>query len=254
MYPVLTTSTWEMRSYDVILMLVLVLSVTALWHLARRAGFPSRQVALCAVGMAVFGLLGGRLNAWLFHIRGGLYWPDLNIFSFRGGSTAFGAIAGIFIFGALYAWWRRWNVWSLLDLVVLILPLGEALQRVGCFLNGCCFGEETDSFLGVYLPDTGGRWTDRYPTQIFTGIFCLGLAAWLWSRRRHTSFSGELTLRYLVIYGVGRLALDTMRGDQAIVLGVLTAHQLSALLMALAAGLALLYWQSQHNAPSLSPQ
>ena len=116
---------------------------------------------------------------------------------------------------------------------------------MGCLLNGCCYGRETDSFLGVYLPAAGGRWAERYPTQVMTGIFCLGLAAWLWSRRRRTSFPGELALTYVVVYGAGRVALDTLRGDERVVLGGLTSHQLAALVMAIAAGLVILYRQNR---------
>jgi phosphatidylglycerol---prolipoprotein diacylglyceryl transferase len=253
MYPVLLTiGHWQVRSYAVVMVLVLVLGMAAMWHLARRAGFPSGEVALCAVGMALCGLLGGRLNAWLFHLGGRLVWPDLNLASFRGGSTGFGAVAGVLGFAALYGRWRRWNVGRLLDLAAPILPLGEAIQRVGCLLNGCCYGRETDSFLGVYLPAAGGRWAERYPTQVMTGIFCLGLAAWLWSRRRRTSFPGELALTYVVVYGAGRVALDALRGDEHVVLGALTSHQVAALVMAIAAGLVILYRQSR-QAPAPAP-
>jgi len=246
MHPVLLTiGHWQVRSYAVVMVLVLILGMTLMWHLARRAGFPGLQVALCAAGMALFGLLGGRLNAWLFHLGGRFVWPDLNLASFRGGATGFGAVAGVLGFAALYARWRGWSVGRLLDVAAPILPLGEAIQRVGCQLNGCCYGRETSGFLGVYLPAAGGRWALRYPTQALTGLFCLGLAAWLWSRRRRTSFPGELALTYVVLYGTGRVVLDAMRGDERVVLGALTSHQLAALVMAIAAGLSILYRQSR---------
>jgi phosphatidylglycerol:prolipoprotein diacylglycerol transferase len=248
-YPILLTiGTWQVRSYSAVLGLVLVLGVAAMWRQARQAGFPGGHVALCAAGMALCGLLGGRLNAWLFHLGGQFTWPDLNLVSFRSGAAGFGAIAGVLAFAALYAWWRRWNAWRLLDVAAPIVALGEAIQRLGCLLNGCCFGRETDGFLGVYLPSVGGRWADRYPTQVLSGVFCLGLAAWLWSRRHRTSFPGELALTYLVVYGAGRVAIDTLRGDERVVLGALTAHQLAAIVMAIAAGFSLLYRQSRQAA------
>jgi phosphatidylglycerol:prolipoprotein diacylglycerol transferase len=253
MYPVLlTVGHWQVRSYAVVMLLVLVLGMTAMWHLASRAGFPGGEVALCAIGMALCGLLGGRLNAWLFHLGGRFVWPDLNLASFRGGATGFGAVAGVLGFAALFGWWRGWNVGSLLDVAAPILALGEAVQRVGCQLNGCCYGRETHGFLGLYLPATGGRWAMRYPTQALTGLFCLGLAVWLWSRRRRTSFPGELALIYVVLYGTGRVVLDSMRGDERVVLGALTSHQVAALVMAIAAGLAILYRQSR-QAPAPAP-
>lgn len=250
MYPVLLTiGSWELRSYSAVMSLVLVVAVVIMWHQARRAGFPGREVALCAIGMALSGLLGGRLNAWLFHLGGPFAWPNLNLASFKSGATGFGAVAGALGFAALYSAWRHWDAWHMLDLAAPILPLGEAIQRVGCLLNGCCYGRETDGFLGVYLPAVGGRWAYRYPTQALTGLFCLTLAAWLWSRRRRISFPGELALTYLVVYGTGRVALDALRGDEHATLGILTAHQLAATALAITAALLLLYRQA-HPVPT----
>jgi len=245
-----TIGAWQVRSYGAVMVLVLVLAAGAMWRLGREAGFPGRHLAVCAAGMALAGLLGGRLNAWLFHLGGRLAWPDLNLASFRSGASGFGAIAGVLGFAALYGWWRGWSVWRLLDVAAPIVPLGEALQRVGCLLNGCCYGRETDSILGLYLPSTGGPWAHRHPTQILSGLFCLGLGVWLWSRRRRSAFPGELTLTYLVVYGAGRVALDALRGDERIALGALTTHQLAAIVMALAAGLGLLVRRGAQAAPA----
>lgn len=146
------------------MVLVLALSVLLLWRQARQAGFPGSQVLLCTIGMALSGLLGGRLNAWLFHLGGRFSWPDFNLASFRSEATGFGVIAGVLTFATLYGRWKRWDIWRLLDLATPVILLGTTIQRIGCLLNGCCYGRETESFLGVYLPDTSGRWADRYPT------------------------------------------------------------------------------------------
>ena len=107
-----------------------------MWYQARRAGFPGRHMAVCVLGMALGGLLGGRLNAWIFHLGDGFSWPNLNPVAVRSGGTGFGAVVGVLAVAALYAGWRHWDVGRLLDTAVPIVLVGEALQRIGCLLNG----------------------------------------------------------------------------------------------------------------------
>jgi phosphatidylglycerol:prolipoprotein diacylglycerol transferase len=254
MHPILfSLGTFQVRSYSLVMTLVLIFAVVLMWRQARQAGFPAGRMAVCALGMALGGLLGGRLNAWLFHLGGRLALPNLNVFQFSSGATGFGAILGVLGFAVLFAWTQHWNIGRLLDIAARVVPLGEAIQRIGCLLNGCCYGRETGSFLGMYLPDVYGQWAKRYPTQILSGLFSLGLAAWLWSRRRQTSFPGQLVLEYLLVYGTGRVALDFLRGDERLALGLLSAHQLAALLLALAAGLVLVFAQNRKAARQSTP-
>jgi prolipoprotein diacylglyceryltransferase len=96
MHPtLLILGSWEVRSYDVVLLLAIVLGVALFWREARRAGFPGLQLLGFCAGAVVLGLLGGRLNAWLFQLGSGLTWPNLNLVSPRGGLTSFGSIVGV---------------------------------------------------------------------------------------------------------------------------------------------------------------
>jgi phosphatidylglycerol:prolipoprotein diacylglycerol transferase len=253
MHPVLLTlGSWEVRSYGVVLLLAIVLGVGLFWREARQAGFPAPHLLAFCAGAVVFGLLGGRLNAWLFQLGGGLTWPNLNPVSLRGGLTSFGSILGALAFGSIFAWWQGWGIGAFLDVAAPIIPLVEGILRWGCLLNGCCYGRQTEGFLGVYLPDVSGHWAHRYPTQLMISLFCLGLSAWLWRWRSGRSFKGELILSYLVVYHVGRFALDPLRGDQRAVSGLLTAHQLAslAIVVVAAAGIMLLEGARMDRTPA----
>jgi len=243
----LTVGAWEVRSYAVLLGLAVAVGEVVFWRTARRAGFRGADLLLFCAGAVVLGLLGARLNAWLFQLGGRFAWPNLNLASLRGGLISFGGILGALGLGALVARRQGLNVWAFLDLAAPVIPLAEGIQRWGCLLNGCCWGRPTEGFLGVYLPDSAGRWGTRYPTQVITSLFCLALAAWLWRRRRRRSFAGELILSYLAVYHVGRIAIDTLRGDQRAVAGFLSAHQLAAAAIAALALAALVYRGERSN-------
>jgi phosphatidylglycerol:prolipoprotein diacylglycerol transferase len=115
-----------------------------------------------------------------------------------------------------------------LDLISLVLPLILAVYRIGCLLNGCCYGAETDSFAGLFLPGKFGEWAFRYPTQIMLMLFDVVLFGWLWRMWKRKPTPGDLTLTFLVSYSAGRLVIDAFR-DLPAVLGPLSFHQLVAL-------------------------
>jgi len=106
--------------------------------------------------LAVYALLGGIIGARLFYVLdnwGEFADQPLGIFAFwRGGLAFFGGLMG----GAavlLYALAsRRMPLRLTLDLVTSLVPLGHAFGRIGCFLNGCCFGKVTDSWIGIRFP------------------------------------------------------------------------------------------------------
>ena len=237
MHPVLFNfGSWTIRSYDVVLCLATITGFFMVLYEARREGYPGLNLAVGLAGTVIFALIGARINGWLFWYDGKISMLGMGKTMAGNGMTAFGGYAGALGFMALYSHWRHWNILILLDILAPVLVLSEGIQRIGCFLNGCCHGRTTSSFFGVYLPDTLGNWTYRYPTQIITGIFCFLLFVWLWRYRKHKPFNGSILLYTLVLYHLGRVLIDFMRGDEPIVLGLLSAHQLtSAIITILAA-------------------
>ncbi len=89
-------------------------------------------------------LLGGRLFQW---IRAPATYPDLASFfdPIRGDSAAFGGFIGGAVVGITYLRLRGKGVWVYLDCIAPGLGLATALTRVGCFLDGCCYGAVASS-------------------------------------------------------------------------------------------------------------
>lgn len=68
-----------------------------------------------------------------------------------------GAVAGMLIFART----RGERFWSLSDLIVTSLPIGHALGRIGCLLNGCCYGGRCEGPLAVRYPLNSEPWFDH---------------------------------------------------------------------------------------------
>jgi len=144
------------------------------------------------------------------------------------GFSSFGAILGVLFLGYVQSkLFKEPSAGKRLDFISSILPLSLGIYRIGCLLNGCCYGEVTDGPLGVYLPDVHGVWAYRYPTQILLMFLDFGLFYWLWRNKEKQPFDGKLTISFLIIFGIGRFLIDGLRNLPA-VLGSFSMLQLAS--------------------------
>ena len=134
------------------------------------------------------------------------------------------------------------------DLVAPVIPLGQAIGRLGCLARGCCYGQLTQSCRGMMLPDASGAWLLRFPTQIMSAVANLAICCLLLyaERRRAAGHApallqapGSLLLAYALLYGSKRFTIEFLRGDGHLVLGPITTAHLGAALVATTALLAL---------------
>ena len=228
MYPVLfTIANFELRASYVFLFLGILIGILLGYKEAQRVGISKIDFHLYWISAIPIALFLAAFNGFIFWIRlGDIFGRLEDILSY--GLVSFGAILGMLLLGYFLTKIRKTNTGLFLDTVSLTLPLILGIYRIGCLLNGCCYGLETDSFLGIILPGHLGIWARRYPTQIWLIVFNLALFAWLWSIRKKKSFDGILTIYYLILYSLGRLVIDIFR-DLPRVLGPFSFHQLLAI-------------------------
>ena len=150
--------------------------------------------------------------------------------------------------------------WSTIDLAVPYVPLAHAFGRVGCFLNGCCYGKRCDAPWAVRFPQGSPVFTEHayryqdisvrtdawsypvHPTQFYSVAGLLLIFALLWFlRKKWYPFGGFTLALYLACYGVMRFIVEFYRGDNNpshLGFGVFSDQQMFALAMlAVGAGL-----------------
>jgi phosphatidylglycerol:prolipoprotein diacylglycerol transferase len=121
---------------------------------------------------------------------------------------------------------KNLGVGRIADLTAPLIVLGLFFGRMGCFLNGCCYGAPTDLAWGVDFPQRDTPAGHLHPTQLYEALGSLGLYAFLAfvvrpRKRRH----GEVFAWMLVSYGVLRFALEFFRADARGALGGLSTSQ-----------------------------
>lgn len=211
--------------------------------------------------LLVFAMVGGALGARLAYVAE--HWtaefaglPLTEVFRFdKGGLMFYGGLGGAIVAIALFSSLARKSFWAMLDLAALALPLGHAFGRVGCFLNGCCYGRVTQSFLGVRYPAGSEPWHAQVaqgllprsasqslpvvPSQLVEALLNLAIFAALLALARRRPRRLAISGTYLVSYAFVRFFTETLRSDPRMAVGPFTISQFICLLV-LAAGVAFL--------------
>ena len=98
----------------------------------------------------------------------------------------------------------------MLDMIAICAPVGQAIGRIGCFLNGCCYGSETQGWWGVKFSCLENP---VHPTELYlsAGDLLVFFILYLFYREKHQE--GEITGWYLIFFGSLRYGIDFLRGD-----------------------------------------
>ncbi|MBI4432888.1 MAG: prolipoprotein diacylglyceryl transferase [Candidatus Omnitrophica bacterium] len=197
---------------------VALAALAAFWYVRLK----KPQAADLLFLLFISGILGARIFYVVQHWDD--YWsqPFHFFWLWEGGLVWYGGFIGALAAGILYARAHGQSAWSWADFFAPILPVSQAIGRVGCFLNGCCFGK---------LRADG---VARHPAQLYEMalLLLLGLFLFFMASRKHKE--GMIFAAYLGGYGLIRFIVEFFRGDQEILLVLTVPQWISLLLMAAA--------------------
>ncbi len=232
MYPIMFhLGNFPIYSYGVMLAVAILTSIIYAMRRAPRYQISPDAVvevsALCIIG----GIIGARLLYVLINWE--YYRENLtHIFLVReGGLTFYGGVAGALLFAIPYIHHKKYSLPAFFDLFSPPIASGYAIARVGCFLNGCCYGRVCpfSSFpLAVKFPHLSGF---RYPTQLYSAAYSLAILFILLHLENNKSFTGELFLDYLWLYGIARFLIEYLRDEPFSMGGIFTLGQVSSLVI-----------------------
>lgn len=230
MFPVLLRiGPMRFYTYGVFIVVGMIASLFVMWKRGRELHFDEKQLFDAVFSMGLWVLVVSRLTYILLH------WPQfgfdvlswLNIAGQPGFEWS-GGLIGL-LFGAVrQSGERRWDVFSLLDVMVTALAILQVFLGLGAFFNGSGIGLPT-SFLGVQFP---GLLDQRHPVQLYEAFLYLLLFVMLWwleyvyrtiawyKGRRSEAQSGFLFCIYLIGYGLIAFATSLLRDSSGLVGGL----------------------------------
>jgi phosphatidylglycerol:prolipoprotein diacylglycerol transferase len=210
-------------SYGLALALSFFRGLILVQHRSRRAGINRDFVLNLAFFVMLSGVLGARLFYSFYH------WSDfsnnlLDIFNPFGSSEGFG-IAGLNVYGGMvtaiavaliYCRIKRESIPAVFDLFAPALGLGIFITRIGCFLNGCCFGLECHLPWAVRFPEGSIPYSYLgdvlvHPTQLYSSLYGLLLFVLLSYVEKKKRFLGLTFSIFLIVEAFFRYLIENVR-------------------------------------------
>lgn len=233
---------FPVRAWGLLLMLGFLLATWRAGKNAARYKIAKEDVW----DIALVGLLGGVIGARLAFVGLNtgyfLAHPGEIPALWAGGMTFYGGLGGGILAGVLACRAKNINIGDMSDLAAVSFPLGYCLGRIGCLLNGCCYGGLCDLPWATrfHLQD-GSLTAPSHPAQLYSALAAVAMYALLLPLEKTRRFRGQVMLAFVFLYGVYRFVIEFVReGVTADVTSVahLTQGQVASLLLAVFAALA----------------
>ena len=139
-----------------------------------------------------------------------------------------------------------------LDFVALSLPIPLLLTKVGCLLNGCCYGTASSMPWALTFPEAADTTTPGlpiHPTQAYEILVAAAIIV-VFAMLDRERWRGTLLFWFLIMYGLGRAATEVYRADLAdrgLIVGPLSLSQLLCLAAAVVSTCVLVAWHKRNG-------
>lgn len=209
-------------------------------YLCKRIGRPFDPLGNLVISLMISGVVGSRIAYVIEHWQSEFASNPISVIRVdQGGLMFYGGfiLAAIMFMG--WCFFKKEKPLALADLLSVVVPLGHAFGRIGCFFYGCCYGKQSDCSLAVSFPRGSPAWYEQLnaaqiasaankslpvlPTQIFEAIanLLLFLALFLFYRK----FKKGTTALYLIGYAIIRFGMENLRGDPRAAVGPFSISQ-----------------------------
>ncbi len=241
--------------FGMMLVLAFLIAPALAWWRAKREGLDPDVILDMAFWVFVSGLVGARtfycIQYWGREIHN--LWEALQYWN--GGIVYYGSIIGGAVGFFAYRHFHPFPIRPYLDAVAPSIAVGTFFGRLGCFLNGCCFGDPCSLPWAVSFPAKSPPWEHQealrmidshalqslpvHPTQLYSAldglVLLLLLTAYYPLRRR----DGEVMGLLMLAYPITRILIEFLRNDESVFFAGMTISQNISLLLLLGGAL---YW------------
>ena len=235
------------HSFGACLAVAILACYFVLVRLGKSMGLGADFASSMLTVLIISGLIGARLFYVVEHWAYYSQHPGSIVKVQEGGLVFYGGFILGSIALAAFCRVRKARVLDVLDLMATAVPVGHAIGRIGCFLNGCCYGRVSGSCVAVSFPKgsipwseqlgegmiapTAGRSLPVLPSQLFEtalNFLVFGIMLLLFRRRRRP---GSLAAAYVMLYGAARFTVEFTRADPRLHVGPLSIGQLISVVL-----------------------
>ncbi|MCX5700928.1 MAG: prolipoprotein diacylglyceryl transferase [Candidatus Omnitrophica bacterium] len=208
-------------SYGLMLVIAFVVSTFLAAAQAKREKIDPEIIFNLSFTIFISGIIGARIFYVLDNLNYYLKAPLEIIMLQKGGLAWFGGLILGSICGILYIKRKNLPVYKIIDLFAPFVAFGQAIGRIGCFLNGCCYGKE--SAFGIYSPAQGAV---LIPSQLYSALILVVIFVILRIMQVRPHKNGEIFFAYLFFYSIKRFFVEYLRADNPVIIFGLTLFQI----------------------------
>lgn len=256
-----TIGDFELRWYGLISATGMAIAVVVPLILAKgkKIGVTKEQI----ISIAPWAIIGGIIFARIIHVID--KWNEIyskdpgSIFGLEG-LGIFGGILGATLVGVIYAKINRFPIGRIADLAAPGALLGQAIGRIGCIINGCCYGKPTDLAWGVFYTNPSseafrdGHTEIVHPTHAYELLYDLLIFGLLMLLRGRLKRDGALFLVYLIAYSIGRFFISMLRVNDSFLFSLREAQVVSIFVVLVAVPLLIWLYKRPRSGLEQKPQ
>lgn len=228
---------------------LLVLSAFVIGYFLVISRCKKKEISLVTISdmcfyLAIFSIIGARIYYCLFYVnslgQNPYFSNPIDILKiWEGGLAIHGGILAGFIFILFYTKKKKLNLLELIDIFAPALVLGQCIGRWGNFFNQEAFGPITNlsTLKGLGIPKfiIDGMYIDgayHHPTFLYESIGCFIIFIILIVIRNLKNIKdGQVTSVYLIMYGIIRFLIESLRTDSLMLFNLKIARIVSIIMI-----------------------
>ena len=219
MYPLLLSiGPINIYSYGLMIFIAFITCLHIAKKLAQKEGISPKLYEDVAIWGLLVGLLGAKLLYILTRLDEVIHTPNSLLNYITSGFVFYGAPLAVIPFLYFIRKKYKFSVLKFLDIFMVVLPLGHAIGRIGCFLAGCCYGKPTTlpwgvTFKNSTIVEPALRSVALHPVQLYESFLLCVLFIILYKLFKKKCFDGQVFCAYFMCYAVIRIITEQFRGD-----------------------------------------
>ena len=229
MYRILfTIGSFSIYSYGVMIASAFIAAILFAMKEAKKSGEDPERILDISLYVILGALIGGRLGYVLTYLDYYVKDPVKILYFRQGGLSFLGGFLVAYFLCWLYVKRTKISFWKYADIAAPSIALGIGIGRIGCFLNGCCFGVVSENY-GIKFPSlhmppvylqqlndgliaSGSSCTiPVIPTQIFSSLYGFLIFFILLWMKKYKKYDGFLLLSFFVLYSISRFTVEFFR-------------------------------------------
>jgi phosphatidylglycerol:prolipoprotein diacylglycerol transferase len=231
---------WPIRIYAYGLMLTIAFIVGTIMTInyakkyGKQDGITSENILDIIVFIIIGAIIGARLmyvalklDEYLVYDIAGTADAEQKIFNLKmtlskmiaftqGGLSVHGGVLGAMISAGIYTKAKKLPYWKIADLTAPAIALGAAIGRIGCFLNGCCYGiacKDPTWYTVIFQPSEHSDVTaePRHPAQLYMMVLNIIVFLLIRNKFKTKKFDGHVFLLWLGYFAIARFIQEFSR-------------------------------------------